>query len=248
MKLSPPASSSDLDVARGIARRLSRLASPGAGEEAPLPPFAPFPGRPARSASHWKPRARPRRRPRSRSPCRSRPPKPCACPGRPRLPRHRLSRPPHRAPRAGDSPVPAPTASKKDMGIPSRTRNPHRRRLRLALPRLAGPRPVPRPRRPAQTVPPRLRPLVPEETEPEETDIAVETEAEASPEPAVETEAEPSPEPAVVADMDDRLRSGGPSRGGSRARRRARGGSRRPPPGPTSCRTASTWRGPPAPC
>lgn len=46
MRLNPPASSSDIELARTIARRLSRLSTPGDGEEAPLPPYTP--SRPAR--------------------------------------------------------------------------------------------------------------------------------------------------------------------------------------------------------
>ena len=41
MKLSPPASSSDIDIARLIARRLARLGRSGEAPEAPLPVFAP---------------------------------------------------------------------------------------------------------------------------------------------------------------------------------------------------------------
>ena len=55
MKLSPPASSSDLEAAREVARRLNRIATP-AEPPRPLPPYTPLPG--ARAAS-LSPPARP---------------------------------------------------------------------------------------------------------------------------------------------------------------------------------------------
>jgi len=50
MKLSPPASSSDLEAAREVARRLNRIATPPEPPR-PLPPYTPLPGGRAAGAS-----------------------------------------------------------------------------------------------------------------------------------------------------------------------------------------------------
>ena len=130
MKLSPPASSSDLETARGIARRLARLALPGEPRPAPMPVFAPHAG--ARAAEPPPPRV-------------AEPPVPHARPAAAPAP----LRAPASEPRM---PAPAPGSRKPVPEAPPALRAP-------APPRSAPPAPPPAPARklaPPPSPPPSL--------------------------------------------------------------------------------------------
>src|SRR5262245_24491368 len=183
MKLSPPASSSDVDVARGIARRLSRLAAPADAEEAPLPPYAPFPG--ARPAAAPRAEARP-----------SEPPPPAPRPAPPttsenlRMARAAAAeqhRPPAVAKAAPAPPPPAPppppplAAVEEEMGVLAEEEPapppPPRPPLKPAPAKPAPPQKA-APPRPAPPPPPPPPPAPLLEEMPEESEFAVDGEAE----------------------------------------------------------------------
>ncbi len=97
MKLSPPATFSDIDIARVIARRLARLGRSGEAAEAPLPVFAP----------HAPEAAVPRMAERHLEPSRPAPPPPPAA--KPAAPEAQKPPPPVEARRpAAPRPPPAP--------------------------------------------------------------------------------------------------------------------------------------------
>jgi hypothetical protein len=185
MKLSPPASSSDLDVARGIARRLSRLATPQGGGEAPLPPYSPHSARPAARAPEA-PRPEPRVEPRPAPP-----PPPAATPSpqsfetvrmdaptrasaEPRLPPV-MPKPAPPPPR----PAPPPPPGDEEVGVlPDDEPAPPPPPRPAPAPRQA-PAPAPAPKAaPARPAPPPPPPPPEPEPEPEASDILLESEGE----------------------------------------------------------------------
>ncbi len=154
MRLSPPASSSDLDLARSIARRLSRLASPADGAEArPLPPYTPF--RAARPAE------RPPETPRVQA---NAPPAPVANPETVRVARPAVSEPP--APKPAPPPRPAPPpVVEEELGVVDDEAPP--------------PKPAPPPKAiPARPAPPPPPPPPVAEADAERAEIEAETEVE----------------------------------------------------------------------
>lgn len=130
MKLSPPASSSDLELARAIARKLSRLDTPeGRVDVQPLPPYVPFPsGSPDRAATH--PPKSPQKPP-APAPApllhpetvrMSRPPVPDAPPPKPAAPPQKPAaaappKPAAPAPRPAAPPAPPPVPPPPDQQI-----------------------------------------------------------------------------------------------------------------------------------
>ncbi len=106
MKLSPPASSSDIDIARVIARRLARLGRSGEAPEAPLPVFAP------RAAGQAVEAAVPRAAERHLEPPRPAPPSPA----RPAAPEAQKPPPPVEARRPA-APRPPPAPVEEPLGV-----------------------------------------------------------------------------------------------------------------------------------
>ncbi len=106
MKLSPPASSSDIDIARVLARRLARLGRSGEAPEAPLPVFAP------RAAGQAVEAAVPRAAERHLEPPRPAPPSPA----RPAAPEAQKPPPPVEARRPA-APRPPPAPVEEPLGV-----------------------------------------------------------------------------------------------------------------------------------
>jgi len=193
MKLSPPASSSDLELARAIARKLSRLDTPGGHVDArPLPPYVPFPPGSSERAAALPPERPPKPPAPAPAPVRnpetvrmSRPPAPEAPPPKPAAP------PPKPAAAAPPKPAtPAPRPAAPPAPPPAPQPPPPARQMEeeeevgvLADDEAEAPAPPPPPpppkavTRPATPLAPPKLPPPPPEPEPG-ADIAIETDEE----------------------------------------------------------------------